>query len=234
MQKKTSIFHKVKILFLAIIFLSLLGSLLGLFLNFILKDHSNKNTSAQGLLNNLNIRQSYASEKAKETEEKIIDAGTIYPDGKYQVGKDIPQGIYKLYSSDEAAGFYQISKSASDQNIDLIETGIFPSFTYISLSEGEFFDLIDATASPKDEARPYDAQTQNGKFISGKYLVGKDIPSGHYTVYPALNLGYIEISSSPVQDHDILLSKYIKDPQPLNLVEGQYLLLSAAFIRDTP
>lgn len=226
MNQRLSIKNKIKIVLLSFLSISLIGVSLGLFLNDMLKNKALKETSTE-IATSVNDAYNQGSTPDETLpEEKPIPE---YTTGKYAVGTDIPSGTYKLIASSETPGFYKISRSSSDNYLDMSENDVFPTFTYVFIDEGQFLMLVDATAIPMDQAPPY--IPQKGKYLSGKYLVGKDIPEGNYTVYPERDFGYIEVAPAAVRDvSSLLLSKYIEGPFNINLSEGEFLKLSSAYI----
>lgn len=226
MNERLSLKTKVQIALLSILSISMIGASLGFVLNFILA-HNERTMSSQ---KEIVASEQLLTESVPNPEEK---QNRIYMPGKYKVGDDIKQGIYKLSSTGVNPGFYRIASDSSENSLSLSETDVFPSFTYILLNEGQFFTLVDAQASLLEEAPPY--SPADGTYISGRYLVGKDIPEGHYIVYPNQTFGYIEISNQVVSNKDtVIVSKYINRSYAIDLSDGDFLKLSNAYIPIEP
>lgn len=150
-----------------------------------------------------------------------------YPAGYYVIGEDMPAGIYKLTAFEGQAAFYRISDSIKEEYYSITDNDVFNTITYILVEEGEYLNLIDASASPLEKAESSSAlQLENS---NGKYLVGKDLPADTYTVIPDEKSGYVEIAASPIKSvSDIIFSRIIHERIQITLEEGQYIKLSSA------
>ena len=159
----------------------------------------------------------------------IVDEDESYPAGFYVIGEDMPSGIYKLNAYEGQAAFYRISGSIKEEYYSITDNDVFNTFSYILVEEGEYLNLVDASAIPLEKASGSSVlQLRNS---NGKYLVGKDIPSGNYIVTPDEKSGYVEIAGSPVKSmSDILFSRIIHNSIPITLVDGQYIKLSSSRI----
>ena len=114
--------------------------------------------------------------------------------------------------------------------IDIKDNDVFSKFTYIKVEDGDYLTLIDATAIPLDEA-PVTSFENIATHKNAKYLVGKDISPGSYTVYPDDKYGFVEVSNEPINTpSSIILSSYISSPISINLVEGQFFKISQSKI----
>lgn len=227
MNERLSLKTKIQIALLSILSITLIGASLGFIINFVLTKYEQKMSSQKEIIAS---EQTVSNSSVPEEElEKEPPKPKEYTTGKYAVGIQMEEGIYKLCVTGKNPGFYRISKDASDESLSMSETDVFPSFTYVFLKEGQYFTLVDAKAFPIDEAPC--ATLVNGRYPSGQYLVGKDIPQDSYTVYPNKSFGYVEISDFVSSDNaDILVSKYITGPYSITVSDGQFLKLSNAYI----
>lgn len=231
MSDRLSLKSKVKIVLISLVSISLIGISLGLAINLVIKKVPLSSASEKIM------EAEPPTSETKEEESIEEDTGfpgqiqiTEYPTGKYRVGEDIPPGSYKLFARDKHPGFYRISKSDSNEYRDILYNDIFIHFTYIEIEDGQYLTLTDATATEEKTAPSFTAGEEG--YHSGKYLVGKDIPEGSYIVYPEKDYGYIEISSSPLpEDTGPLLSKYLRSPYAVTLSSGQFIKLSASYIK---
>jgi hypothetical protein len=232
MSKKITFFSKLKFLIMGLLFLIIFGIVIGLLITVAL---DSKNAEAQNLPS--------SSEKIEEidTEETSITEATMSfepetseftipaDDTALLIGRDLTAGVYKLVS-DMPTAFYRISMTPQANFIDIKDNDVFSKFTYIKVEDGEYLTLIDATAIPLDEA-PVTSFENIATHKNAKYLVGKDINPGSYTVYPDDKYGFVEISSEPINTpSNIVLSSYISSPISINLVEGQFFKISQSKI----
>ena len=232
MSKKITFFSKLKFLIMGLLFLIIFGIVIGLLITVAL---DSKNAEAQNLPS--------SSEKIEEidTEETSITEATMSfepetseftipaDDTALLIGRDLTAGVYKLVS-DMPTAFYRISMTPQANFIDIKDNDVFSKFTYIKVEDGEYLTLIDATAIPLDEA-PVTSFENIATHKNAKYLVGKDINPGSYTVYPDDKYGFVEVSNEPISSpSNIVLSSYISSPISINLVEGQFFKISQSKI----
>lgn len=168
-----------------------------------------------------------------EPSPTIEQAG--FTSGMYKIGKDMPAGEYKLFATDGLAGvsYFEIAKDSSNSLESIIANDNFFSFSYVTVSEGQYFKFTDARAVPADQAEKSGAV--DGRYTSGMYKVGLDIPAGEYKVMPeensTLGFGYYEVTKTSRHTlDDIVSNDNFKDPRYITLVNGQYLKLSEAYI----
>lgn len=162
-------------------------------------------------------------------EPETGEVTTPIDDTALLIGRDLPSGVYKLVS-DMPTAFYRISMTPQANFIDIKDNDVFSKFTYIKVEDGDYLTLIDADAIPLAEA-PVTSFENIATHKNAKYLVGKDINPGSYTVYPDDKYGFVEISSEPINTpSNIVLSSYISSPISINLVEGQFFKISQSKI----
>lgn len=159
-----------------------------------------------------------------------------YKSGMYKVGQDIPAGEYKLYSTGSFTGlsYFEVAKDSTGTLQSIIANDNFYSFTYVTVKDGQYLKFTDARAVPVDRAKP--SGPENGKYSSGMYKVGFDIPPGEYQFFPedesTIGYGYYEITSSSSHSlEDIISNENFEAPRYITLKEGQYVNLSEAYIR---
>jgi len=166
---------------------------------------------------------------------QTIEKGGI-KSGMYKAGEDIPAGEYKLYSTGSLTGlsYFEIAKDSSGTFESIIANDNFYSVTYVTVKEGQYFKFTDSYAVPVQEAEA--SGPEDGKYPSGMYKVGFDIPAGEYQVFPeedsAIGYGYYEITSASTHSlNDIIANDNFEDPRYITLKEGQYIKLSEAYIK---
>ncbi|WP_010289141.1 SH3 domain-containing protein [Kurthia massiliensis] len=109
-----------------------------------------------------------------------------YMPGKlYKVGVDLPAGEYKLYT--DAYGSVGVYEDAA-KSIG-VAGFTFRNFGYVTVENGQYVQFEDAFAVPIADAKPYNLEENEGKYSSGLYKVGYDIPSGQYDLY-RMRTGY--------------------------------------------
>lgn len=165
---------------------------------------------------------------------EIKEAGFV--SGMYKIGQDMPAGEYKLFSTDGLIGisYFEIAKDSSNSIESIVANDNFFSFTYVTVSDGQYFKFTDARAVPVDDAEV--SGPVEGRYPSGMYKVGVDIPAGEYKVMPeegsTLGFGYFEITTSSKHAlNDIVANDNFEDPRYITLASGQYLKLSEAYIQ---
>lgn len=168
-----------------------------------------------------------------EPSPTIEQAGFI--SGMYKIGKDMPAGEYKLFATDGLAGvsYFEIAKDSSNSLESIIANDNFFSFSYVTVSEGQYFKFTDARAVPVDQAEK--SGPAEGRYTSGMYKVGVDIPAGEYKVLPeegsTLGFGYFEVTKTSRHTlDDIVSNDNFEDSRYITLETGQYLKLSEAYI----
>lgn len=157
--------------------------------------------------------------------------------GMYKVGQDMPPGEYKLFSTGSLTGlsYFEVAKDSSNKLESIVANDNFDSFTYVTVSEGQYFKFSDSHAVPADQAEK--SGPVEGRYAGGMYKVGVDIPAGEYKVFPdedsTLGYGYYEITTSSrhVLD-DIVANDNFEDPRYITVENGQYIKLSEAYIED--
>ena len=226
MSKKTTLFSKLKFLIIGLLFLVMFGIVIGLLVTVALdlKNSEAQNPpSASKEIAEIEKEEASISEGTISLEQETGEVTTPIDDTALLIGRDLPSGVYKLVS-DMPTAFYRISMTPQANFIDIKDNDVFSKFTYIKVEDGDYLTLIDADAIPLAEA-PVTS------FENAKYLVGKDISPGSYTVYPDDKYGFVEVSNEPINTpSNIILSSYISSPISINLVEGQFFKISQSKI----
>ena len=232
MSKKTTFFSKLKFLIMGLLFLIIFGIVIGLLITVAL---DSKNAEAQNPpsaskeIAEIGKEEAPISEETISLEQETGEVTTPIDDTALLIGRDLPSGVYKLVS-DMPTAFYRISMTPQANFIDIKDNDVFSKFTYIKVEDGDYLTLIDADAIPLDEA-PVTSFENIATHKNAKYLVGKDISPGSYTVYPDDKYGFVEVSNEPINTpSNIILSSYISSPISINLVEGQFFKISQSKI----
>ena len=148
-------------------------------------------------------------------------AGDSYPGGMYLVGKDLEPGEYFLTGESFSAYLYQSPTVTSDQ--DYVGS-TFSNRAYITLKEGQYFELLGGTAVPVKKATPY--EPEGNSYPSGMYLVGVDLPAGEYeALATGSNASIAVLEDSSYQPDSILSSQSASEVDTITLEKGQYVVL---------
>lgn len=168
------------------------------------------------------------SKKAEEPKKEEPKKTTIKA-GNYKVGTDLPAGEYKIYT-DDFMGYFEVSKDSSGNLDSIIVNDNFTTFTYLTVSEGQYLKLQMCYAIPVEEAEPYKSDKGYG---SGKYKVGVDIPAGEYNVKKEEGqlFGYVEVSKDSKGTLDSIISNdNFENNKYVTIKDGQYLKIQFGYI----
>lgn len=146
-----------------------------------------------------------------------------YPDGKYKVGIDIPEGEYVIFADNaESNGYFSLSVNSNEN--DIIVNDNFDYNTMIYVKNGEYLKLSDAYAVPIESA----AVSIDGP---GFFKIGTTLPAGEYKVVPDTDLSaYYCIYDDNRQD-DIDSNDFFKGETYVTVHGGEYLKLSGCHIK---
>lgn len=79
-----------------------------------------------------------------EEAPSVIPEDSVYADGMYKVGQDIPAGEYKIIlDSSIGMGYYEVSKDSSHQITSIVTNENVQADTYLTISEGQYIKLQD-------------------------------------------------------------------------------------------
>jgi len=166
-----------------------------------------------------------ASTAAAVTTQEVAEASETLPDGymtegTYKVGTDIPAGIYLLLAESNTA-YFKISP-ASDPN-DIQANDIFPTFSYVTVKNGEYLTLVSCHAVDGNEYTPKAAS----KFPigDGMYNVGRDIAAGEYLLTATSANAYYKISPDARHD-EIYANDIFSSNTYIRVSKGQFLTLT--------
>lgn len=108
---------------------------------------------------------------------------TEYEPGTYQVGVDIPAGLYYIRATSTAYTRWQLSLDGTAQTV--FADGSLYIFRYLLLSEGDYFHFTGTDLEMiLAEDAPLPTPSSDGNYSGGQYLVGRDIPAGKYKIFP--------------------------------------------------
>ena len=155
---------------------------------------------------------------------------TIYTEGDYIAGVDLPAGEYKLYctaTSDEYGydyGYYTVYADSSEGDLLVIED--VEDCAYLTLSDGQYVKLDEVVMVPIEDAEPMAPEA-----CQGVYKVGYDIEPGEYRITPEADAEfgsyYIWETSDAVSigDYQWVEMDLLYSSATVTVTEGQYLQL---------
>lgn len=185
---------------------------------------SNANKTNNNVVSNTSDSNTNKNIVANESENKDkIKAGT------YKVGTDIPAGEYIVFSSNN--GYIECSKDSTGnfESIVFNDNLFNGSNSYVTLNEGEYFNMQRAEMYPVSSAPSI--KPEDGIYKSGMYKVGTDIPAGEYKVKDNGN-GYIEVSTNSRHDLlNIVSNENLNGDSYITISEGQYIKINNATIQ---
>lgn len=160
------------------------------------------------------------TEPTPTPEPTPFDNMTLYEEGQYKVGADIPSGEYVILAG-SAGGYFSVTSDANGS--DILFNDNFDTNSIITVYDGEFLELSRCFAVSTEEFySEYVVDLDNtGIFIK----VGIDIPAGEYKLESDANGGYYCIYSSSRHD-DIIANDNFKGNSYININDGEYLVLS--------
>ena len=155
-----------------------------------------------------------------------------YEEGKYTVGKDIPEGEYFIYvsdgshySEDSIPSFYM--KVKDDE--DIILSGWYQYSMYVKLSKGQSIEVSGADIYDFDAA----GSLRNDPFEQpGAFIVGRDVEPGTYEFTSLTDQDYesyelFESLDDLMENEGFRSHVYLSDDDDgkIELKEGQILIL---------
>lgn len=149
-------------------------------------------------------------------------ASTVYGEGTYKAGKDIPAGEYIFTSTSKYSAYVCVSSDSNQDNI--IENENF-DYTFIAtVSDGQYVQ------AKRCEFVSSSGQKINinadGTFSDGMYRVGIDIPAGEYRLTSTTSYSaYYCIYNSSVVPFEIQNNDNFKGSTYVTVSDGQYLVI---------
>lgn len=148
---------------------------------------------------------------------------TEYPENMYIVGTDIPAGEYIAVATGKYSG--SITVYPDSKKDDILRGDYFESTVYITLENGQYVDVSDA--SLYNASVCVVAVRDFSNIGTGTYIVGREIPAGEYKVTATGKYsGSYTIYDSSSINRKYLGSDYFKASTYVTVSEGQYLELS--------
>lgn len=203
------------------------------------EDEKNTDSKSNQEIEEVEVVNEFETDSVEETvtsTEKVVEKKepektvTEYKAGTYIVGDKIPAGEYKIISDGGLGAYAEVASDSSGELESIIANEIVTTFSYITISDGQYFKLNGAKAIPIAEVTPY--VVEDKKYGDGVYRVGIDIPAGEYEVIATDDLAaYVEVASASTwQLESIVTNEIIENNTFITVSDGQYLKLSGAEI----
>lgn len=154
----------------------------------------------------------------------------IYYSGEYIVGIDIPQGEYQI-SLLEDKSFGYIIKYNNNEEMEIKEIQIISENSiFCTLNDGEYIVFKNANAVNTKNISPY--KPEEGKYVSGMYRVGVDIPEGIYSIMINDDSNYsIYYIYNNTNTYDLIdLEKIYENKYKIEIFNREYLQLLNGYI----
>lgn len=225
--KKNNLFVTIFIFILLIVVAIVLGILLG---NNVIENRQETDKQIESSQNSSNEKKATVNTDKEKKEVNVPDKKQApsknnviskFEDGEYIVGKNMPEGEYKILS-DKGYGFFECSSNPSSPESTVIYTENFKGNSYFIVHKGQYVRIRDCYAIPIAKAPKFSGPN----ITEGVYKVGFDIPAGQYTIKHGGNGSYFEITKVPHDISAILSNNLIDNDIVVNVNNGQYLKLS--------
>ena len=151
--------------------------------------------------------------------------------GTYKVGTDLTPGIYYFDTTGNRAGYYAVSTDSSGDLSSIVDNDNVDNFTFLSVEDGQYLEVKHGRIAPAEQIDPI--QPVDGKYISGTYRVGVDIPAGEYNVIQEnkdRTAYYSVLSNLSGGVGSIEANDNFDGNAYISVSDGQYLKISHAYI----
>ena len=174
---------------------------------------------------------------------RAFDRTAWYGAGSYQVGADIPRGMYYVIPSGGEASWTIARYDSSGSLTTIASNAGIQSYDFIAGHTGEYFHMTGGRFILAENIAPL--PISNGHYGDGKYRIGVDIPAGRYQIYPnaeGKSANYVVFDGARghkqggLLDMSSVLDFYIWDsgPRDVTLPAGAVLALSDCYISISP
>lgn len=169
----------------------------------------------------------YSNGEYNHTESSITNKDneyeTVYKASTYKVGTDIPSGDYIIFAN-EGRGYFSINADSYGDSI--IENENFNYNVIIRIEDGQYLELSRSYAVPYEDIETLNT-TKDGMFKVGVHIEAKE-----HKLCTNNNRGYYAVYNGPLgKDGDIVTNDNFENCTYISVKEGQYLLLSRAYIQ---
>ena len=168
--------------------------------------------------------ESVGTEAEKPQEETPEEDDIWTKAGMYKVGEEIPAGEYYIETT-KSSCYYARTSDSTGALESIIENDNISTFTFVTLKDGEYFEITNAKFTPSSNIEPI---TSRGE---GMYRVGIDLPAGEYKVKSS-DTGYYAVLSSTDGSGfgNIVTNDNFDGEKYITVADGQYLKITRAEI----
>lgn len=153
-----------------------------------------------------------------------------YSSGMYKVGVDIQPGEFLIVST-ETSGYFAVLKNSSGSFDSIISNDNFSYRTYVTLLDGQYFEVKRAKFIEVHKITPY--KSQDEIYIEGMYKVGFDIEGGEYQIIATDSNCYIEVASDSLHILNSIISNdnfSLGERFYITIQDGQYITVNGGEI----
>jgi hypothetical protein len=162
------------------------------------------------------------------TTAAVAPGAKTWSDGTYQVGTDIPAGLYKSTKVGDNASWHTASDATGSADSIIANVSV-TGQCYIEVSNGQYLTLALLTIAPADAVKSASVGSQN--ITDGNYLVGTDIAPGKYKGTVWGDRAYWQIATSADGEPEHIVSNDIPfAPFDVEVTEGQFLTIRGVSI----
>ena len=162
------------------------------------------------------------------TTAAVAPGAKTWSDGTYQVGTDIPAGLYKSTKVGDNASWHTASDATGSADSIIANVSV-TGQCYIEVSNGQYLTLALLTIAPADAVKSASVGSKN--ITDGTYLVGTDIAPGKYKGTVWGDTAYWQIASSADGTPEHTVSNDIPfAPFSIEVTKGQFLTIRGVSI----
>lgn len=197
----------------------------------------NYSTEEEKLQNEKGLSLStYPSLYESTTEEEVVPVmrnmtNDPQAPATFLIGTDLKAGEYFVMAGYGEFGYLLLTRSQQLEVSQIIWQKHFENHTIVSLQEGQYLTVKNATLLPIEDA--IIPNFENNQLFSGTYRVGEDMPPGIFTLFPLEDqVGFFEIAdSSQFLRAHIRESRNFDEPVTIALNIGDYFTFMRAKIQ---
>lgn len=169
---------------------------------------------------------------------RTFDRSVWYGSGTYQVGVDVPRGLYYVIPEDDKTAGWSVSRNDSSGAERTISSnsGI-EQYDFITVHTNEFFTVTNGRFVLAEQIPPI--EPIDGRYGDGKYRIGVDVPAGTCQIHANDQLAVYYIFTGArghgqggLLDTSTVIDFYLWDSgyREVVLTEGNILCLDDAYV----
>ncbi len=159
-----------------------------------------------------------------------VNYKTVYKEGKYIIGQDIPEGEYIVFAEGDIGYLNNNESYFVGKGVMLQGQSVFEGNSILNLKKNNYYNpilYIGSNTSGFSCNNVYVVPSSEVKMLdtsyNGTFRVGTDIPTGSYTFKKAEghNFGFVKIDGSGLEKDN--RGYYVKDSISIKLTKGEYI-----------